>query len=417
MDLRREHIEIDSLLIDPNNPRYFDLRDHEPIASDRYADAEVQEEALEKLVRAWDVNDLVRSILTNGFIDFEHIVVKPYENKDATSDGDGKGNEETDVVEASEGDHDDSDVTEASEGDHDDSEVTEASENADDDDELFVVIEGNRRLAAIKQIRRDAARGRLTNDKERQIAEGLQMIQVLVFAGDEIEEKIIHGIRHVAGPKPWKGYQQGQLVQNLREDLEMEFRDIQYALGLGPTVVQRVYQTLKAFEQMREDEEYGDFADRELFSLFEEMIKRPAIRGWLEWSADQHKFLNDVNRKTIYRMIVHDRDDDDDEDSFRRMIHNPPEMRRFGQILSHPYKDRVLDRLLNGDIDIQQAWATLEPGTVSWEELVAAATQALTDLPADQLETLDDAKENSLRSLEQVLQRKLTQATRLRHAD
>ena len=401
MELQRKQIEIDHILIDPNNPRFFDLRDHEPVASDRYADPEVQEEALEKLVRAWDVNDLVRSILTNGFIEFELIVVKPYENKDGISNGDGDDN--ADVADVGDGD-DDADVAEVGDGD-------------DDEDEMFLVIEGNRRLAALKQIRRDHTRGLLASDKERQIAENIRMVQVLVFSGSEIEEKIIHGIRHVAGPKEWKGYQQGQLVQNLRENLGMDFRDIQHSLGLGPRVVQRVYQTSKAFEQMRDDEEYGDFADRELFSLFQEMLMRPAVRGWLEWSDDHHKFVNDVNRKTIYRMIARDQNDDDDEDSFRQLIHNPQEMRRFGQILSHQYKDRVLDRLLNGDISIEQAWATLEPGTVPWEELVAAATQALTDLPADQLEALDATKEANLRSLEEVLQRKLAQASRLRQLE
>ena len=413
MELQRKQIEIDHILIDPNNPRFFDLRDHEPVASDRYADPEVQEEALEKLVRAWDVNDLVRSILTNGFIEFELIVVKPYENKDGISNGDGDDN--ADVADVGDGD-DNADVADVGDGD-DDADVAEVGDGDDDEDEMFLVIEGNRRLAALKQIRRDHTRGLLASDKERQIAENIRMVQVLVFSGSEIEEKIIHGIRHVAGPKEWKGYQQGQLVQNLRENLGMDFRDIQHSLGLGPRVVQRVYQTSKAFEQMRDDEEYGDFADRELFSLFQEMLMRPAVRGWLEWSDDHHKFVNDVNRKTIYRMIARDQNDDDDEDSFRQLIHNPQEMRRFGQILSHQYKDRVLDRLLNGDISIEQAWATLEPGTVPWEELVAAATQALTDLPADQLEALDATKEANLRSLEEVLQRKLAQASRLRQLE
>ena len=294
-----------------------------PSPPDYYADAEVQEEAFDKLVGAWDVNGLVRSILTNGLIGFEYIVVKPYERVDDNED--------------------------------------------DDEDDRYVVIEGNRRLAAINQIRRDLVRGRLTNEREREIAEQLKTIQVLVFSGTEAEEKIIHGIRHVAGPKEWKGYQQGQLVQDLRERLGMEFKDIQNALGLGPRVVQRVYQTLKAFEQMRKDEEYGDFADRGLFSLFQEMLVRPPLRAWLEWSEDQNKFLNDTNRKIIYRMIARDHDHDDNDDSLSQIIHNPPEMRTFARILAHPYRDRVLDRLLNAEINIEQAWATLEPGTVAWK--------------------------------------------------
>ena len=50
------------------------------------------------------------------------------------------------------------------------------------------------------------------------------------------------------------------------------------------------------------------------------------------------------------------------------------------------------------------------------EELVAGATQALARLPADELEALNDLQEGNLQSLEEVIRRKLDQASLLRQS-
>ena len=361
MELKQEKVSTDQLLIDPNNPRYFDLREHEPVACNRFAEEQIQIEAASKLFDTWDIKGLRDSILTNGFICFEYIVVKPYQHAE----------------------------------------------------DKYLVIEGNRRLASVNRIRMDHARGVLDSGHE-ELARYLDVLDVLVFSGNKAEEKIIQGIRHVAGPKEWKSYQQALLVQDLHESQGMDFAQIQNTLGLGPTVVRRVYHTLKAFEQMREDEEYADLADRELFSLFLEMISRPTLRTWLEWSNDQQVFLNDVNRKHIYRMIA---EDDTTDDESVRVIRNPQDMRAFARILGHQHRDTVLDRLLNGDISVEQAWAILEPGITPWHEQVSTVTQALEKLPADELQSLTKEKEKLLRSLEEVIVRKLEQASRLRSVE
>ena len=97
------------------------------------------------------------------------------------------------------------------------------------------------------------------------------------------------------------------------------------------------------------------------------------------------------------------------------VIRNPPDMRTFSKILGHEYRDRVLDRLLNGDISIEQGWAILEPGIPPWEETVAAVIEALERLPADALQALTSDKEQKLRQLVEVVNRKLDQAEKLRN--
>ena len=361
MILTPERFATDQILIDPNNPRYFDLRDHERIPCDRYDELQIQVDATTKLFEVEDTRSVRQSILTNGFMNFEYIVVKPYRETDK-----------------------------------------------------YVAIEGNRRLAAINRIREDYAHGRLATGRGYEdVAKSLGEIDVLVFSGTETEEKIIQGIRHVAGPKEWRPYQQALLIQDLRETQGLSFDNIREALGLGPTIVRRLYNTLKAFEQMRADEEYLDLADRELFSLFHEILGRPSLREWLDWSDDEYQFLNVTNRKHIYRMITVDSASDEPQE---RIIRNPLDMRLFARIIAHEHRETVLSRLINGDISIQQAWATLEPGDRAWEELVGTATQALEEISADELQALSDDQELLLCTLASVARRKLDQAVKLKDA-
>ena len=359
MELKPERVKTHQLLIDPNNPRYFDLRDHEIVTEDRYAEEQVQAEATDKLFDAEDTRGVKQSILANGFINFEYIVVKPYQDTDK-----------------------------------------------------FLVVEGNRRLAAINRIRADHTRGILpSGERYEEVVSSLEELDVLVFSGTLAEEKIIQGIRHVAGPREWRPYQQALLVQDLREKQGMPFADIQDSLGLRAATVRRAYNTLKAFEQMRDDEDYRSLADQELFSLFQEMVGRPSLRTWLNWSDDEQKFLNNTNRKHIYRMIAGDYAS---EEAPERIIRNPQDMRIFARIVGHEHKETVLDRLINGDVSIEQARAILEPGNRSWDELVATVSQTLEKLPADELQFLNDNDEKLLNSLAEVIARKLEQARKLK---
>ena len=360
MQIERISVGIDELLIDPNNPRYFDLLDHAVVNANQYAEGQVQIEATAKLVDSQDVGDLRRSILANGFIQFEHIVVKIYEHGE----------------------------------------------------DKYLVIEGNRRVAAMQGIRRDFLRGVLPPQYDA-VANDIENIEVMLFEGTSSEEKIIQGIRHVAGPREWKSYQQAVLVENLRDAGEMTFDQIRNSLGLKPIVVKRVYNTLKAFKQMRSDDEYGELAEPELFSLFLEMLTRPTTRNWLGWSDTELVFSNSANRKRMYQMIVTDPSSDEDS---APLISNPPDMRTFGRILGHEHREKVLDKLVERDITVDQAWAALEPGVTPWQESVESVIEALERLPADELQSLSSEREQQLNRLSDVIGRKLQQAVKLRES-
>ena len=99
-ELTEEIISIDNLYLDPNNSRFWDQQSRRPIPDVRTTEEAIQRR-VEQSIRHHDIEELQFSILRNGFLPLDRIVVRPLKS-------------------------------------HDDK---------------FVIVEGNRRLAALKLLR------------------------------------------------------------------------------------------------------------------------------------------------------------------------------------------------------------------------------------------------------------------------
>src|ERR1019366_3056726 len=167
--LRELVVPVDSLYLDPNNPRFADLQDRlQPIASDRITEQGVQQKALARILDdRFEVAQLKDSIRTIGFLTVDRLVVTPL-SKDK-----------------------------------------------------YVVIEGNRRLGAIKSLLEDHRNGEA--DLAGEVQGSLREIPVLVIDEPELAKRehfarVLQGVRHVAGIRPWGPYQQAQVVALMLDD-------------------------------------------------------------------------------------------------------------------------------------------------------------------------------------------------------
>ena len=222
MKLIPKIIDIDNILLDPNNPRFYDIEDHQRVAPDRYSESIIQEIALKKLKenKAFEIVQLKDSIKVNGYVPIEKVVVREY------------------------------------------------------DDKHVLVVEGNRRIAAVKSVIVDYYKGIINISEE--VIKSLEKIEVLVLEVDENDENkdqtwnelLIQGIRHISGTKEWGAYQKARFVVSLKDQYNKDFASISSSLGLGPKVTTRYYRTFKALKQMMDDETYGEFVHPSpLFSL------------------------------------------------------------------------------------------------------------------------------------------------------
>ena len=322
-------IDIDKILLDPNNPRFFDIEDHQRVLSERYSEDVVQQTAINKLLgnKAFDILQLKESIKTNGYVPLEKIVVKHY------------------------------------------------------DESNYIVVEGNRRIAAVKSIIKDYFQGEVTLTDE--IILSLQNIEVLVLKSENPDqddltwdEILIQGIRHISGTKEWGAYQKARFVVRLKDEHGKDYNTISSSLGLGPRVTTRYYRTFKALKQMMDNEVYGEFAHPNLFTHFEEMIKSPSVKDWLGWDDNKCNFRNAANLETIYNLISETTSEFGDEISARLPAHT--DIRSYSKVLTH---DKAKSQFLSGLIDINQALAIANPAPPSpWQQTAKECLEVIKNL-------------------------------------
>jgi hypothetical protein len=257
MKLEKVKVEIDNLLLDPNNPRFADISDDVlNIDKSRFSESAIQAVAYEKMMNPkFDVITLANSISTVGFIPVDNIVV-------------GKLNEKQ-----------------------------------------FYVIEGNRRTSAIKYLLKQHTLGLTTINDES--IEKLKLIAVLVV--DDLENAaesigmVIQGIRNVSGIKEWDAFQKAQFINDMI-DKGKQPGDISRTIGMPVKEINRYYRTYKVMLQFKTDEEYAGRWKPNYFSYFDEILKKPALRTFLGFDDDTFRFNNTQNLKRFYDWIVPDED-------------------------------------------------------------------------------------------------------------
>jgi hypothetical protein len=177
MQVNPLELSSDQLLLDPNNYRFHDLSGFKEVSRTRYAEAGVQDRALQFLreTTSFNLGALRDSIISNGFVPFEQIAVEAYQTGSETPQ--------------------------------------------------YVVVEGNRRVAAIKLILRDHQGGSLTLGQD--VLDSITKLTVIEIVGNEEErsryQKTLMAIRHVAGIQEWGPYQQAKGVGITQKGTELVF--------------------------------------------------------------------------------------------------------------------------------------------------------------------------------------------------
>ena len=252
-------VSLDQLLLDPNNYRLNTGEDSIEYGSDEIKD--LQSETLKKLVRK-NLSELESSILLNGFLEVDKIVVKKLS---------------------------------------DDSELPK-----------YLVVEGNRRTAAFKSLMLnnfDSSRGRYNEYFPEDLIEKSTSINVILIKGSEEEigdyARRLMGIRHVSGPKQWGAYQSSRLIYDMICSGQ-DNRGVGDLLGMRPKEIEKKFNAYCAFHQMRNHPTYGQYADTGLFSLFVDAVGTDGYfrNDWLGWDVDEHKFKNNRALERYYSSIV-----------------------------------------------------------------------------------------------------------------
>ena len=329
--LRETELSISNLFLDPNNPRYVDSSNEKPIREEHVHEDIVQEKAKRRMLEGpHDVAQLRNSIEKIGFLRVDRLVVVELPQKDK-----------------------------------------------------FMVVEGNRRLAALKSlIEMEKAR---EADLDPEVRASVEVVPVLVIDDEDKVSRdhtarILQGVRHVASVKPWGPYQEAQLIALMLNEGKT-IPEIKSVLGLSAQRINILRRSYYALAQMSQDPDYGDDAKPGLFSHFDEALKKPEIRTWLGWDDDQNLCTNQEHRQLFYGWCIGLTDENgirqerkivDAKDSRRlpALLQNPVQFKRFCE--DPGIKLRDVPQMANDD----------DTGDLDWRALLSDNLQTLRKVPA-----------------------------------
>lgn len=192
-----EFVALEKLFLDPRNPRLGSARS-EPSAS---------QERLMELMRTWSLEELVVSFLENGFWPQEAVIV--------------------------------------------------VEEELCGQSGTLVVVEGNRRIAALKYLEKAVA-GEPVSRTWRQLAEGVQpddnlftsVPYILAHSREEVTAFI--GFRHVTGIKQWAPAEKAEFIARMVDENKMSYESIRKQIGSRTDTVRRNYIAYRILHQIDE---------------------------------------------------------------------------------------------------------------------------------------------------------------------
>jgi uncharacterized protein YerC len=357
-ELEPRPLSLEHLFLDPNNPRFSTERD-KPTPEAKIPEVKIQERT-QKKIEEFGVKEVRDSVLRNGFLPMDRIVVRPI---------DGHG-------------------------------------------EKYVVVEGNRRLAALKSLHRLIKDGEIHEegiDEEylEKLKDSTQSIEVLLYKGasNDISWRL-QGIRHISGIKEWSPAQQAILVARLVDE-GSSFTEVGQQFGLSGKAIGRLYRVHKALNQMRNDEDYGDKAQNDQFTLFDEAYKHKAVRDWLGWDENDYKYKNASDLKQFYSWIV----PDEEHEEKQRRIKDPRHMRYLAELLEKRRNDLV-GAIERHEITIEEAWgridATSSNNGYDWAAEIDKAKKAVNGLPFQVFQEHPETLQQALIELRSLVERALT---------
>jgi|GEM_PF-2992248 len=324
---------LDDMWLDPNNPRIRTLKNGVTVPRENIGDPDVQLQILQKFSsdKTHGIFELQVSIARNGLVPVENIIV-----------------------------------------------IHHASGK-------YLVVEGNRRIAAIKLLLTDAY-GNIHN-LSREKMERLAQIEVKVVEKESPEEdimqfvRLIQGLRHISGSKEWEAFQKAWFICTMKDTYGMSLSNITALLGLEQGVVSRYYKTYKALMQMKDDNHFGRFAEARLFSHFEELLENTTVQRWLDWDNEQLKFKDIRNLHTMYSLLSGAKGNNQSV----QYLKTHKDVRSFSRILSKP---KIKENFLAGHLTLQQALTLVGQPIHLWQQKVLKFNQALGTLGDEEVKKM-----------------------------
>jgi hypothetical protein len=224
----------------------------------------------------------------------------------------------------------------------------------------FIVIEGNRRLAALKLLYK-AISGQI--EPPRWLAERLTSFKpslddelftnLPVLEADSRDDVLAYlGFRHVTGIKEWRPAEKAEFISTLVDEKKLTFREVARQIGSRSDTVRQNYLAFKMLLQMEEMEGFDWSEVESRFSLLFLSIRSEGTRGFLgvELRGDApeptkpipDQKQDDAKQFATWLFGTRDR---------RAIVRDSRNVDKFGEILATPRAVEYLRKTVTPDFE------------------------------------------------------------------
>jgi len=245
---------LNNFYLDPNNYRFVDNKGYKEISEEELLDPKIQQRTrgfIEGKHRE-SVKDLIDSFKANGFLEVDMIQLKDLGDKN------------------------------------------------------YLVLEGNRRITALKILQEEFQRGGDIGKLNSQIFKTIP--SRIHKDNDDENHRIIMGLKHISGNKKWPAINQAKLIYDYLQpywetkNYGKKEEELYESLGISRSRLRATQRAYHFIIQYKESD-YGDEFRSEKYAIFEETIKKPNIKEWLKWDDKKYKATNNINLERFFSWI------------------------------------------------------------------------------------------------------------------
>ena len=234
-------IPLNEIFLDPNNPRFLSMAwDHIP--DNKATDENIQKAIINKLETEFSVDRLAMNMEINGYLPIDRIVLRK---------------------------------------------VHEG---------VYIVLEGNRRVCAAKQLKQKSSDNPESIAKE--ILDSIEAIPSLIYTGENTEASwIFQGLRHIMGIHEWSAFNKARLIVTLMEEETLTLTEVGKRFGLTAFGAGQWVRGYYAYKQAKETSDFSKEVDERTYPYLQELFSRSSspIREWMIWNESTKQFDDELN--------------------------------------------------------------------------------------------------------------------------
>lgn len=242
-------ISLRNLYLDPNNFRLIHEIEQSNVPDELIKDKDVANRTYRLIVgeKNQDIQDLVDSFKSNGYLPVDQIQVR---------------------------------------------EIAEGG---------FVVVEGNRRVAALKYLSTEYEQKSIDLGK---LDKGIfSRVPVVLYEDtDEVHHLTLMALKHISGNRKWGEWNQAKLLETLLYKHGLSEDDIRKRVGINKTELRRSIRAL-ALANHYQASDYGDQFNESMFPIFREAARNTVLKDWLGWDDASNIAHNTENRELFYSWL------------------------------------------------------------------------------------------------------------------